>query len=74
MIRYKDIRADDVQWSPEMRVVFAHLFHKVDVYIAERRLFEAHGCKKAIWICANVLAAIAAKEAGPKQTIFQELL
>jgi hypothetical protein len=73
-VKFNDIRADDPRWTERERMVFEHLFRQVDLYVAAKRLYEAHGTKKSIWIMANVLDAFNTPLPEDRQTNFRDLL
>jgi hypothetical protein len=73
-VKFNDIKVDDLRWTEREQIVFAHLFRQRDLYIDAKRLFEAHGVNKSIWIMANVLDAFNNPAPDSKSMIFRELL
>lgn len=56
-MKFKDIQPADPRWTERESAVFAHLFRQRDLYVDAKRLYEAHGVNKSIWIMGNVLDA-----------------
>jgi len=84
-MNFSDIHPDDPRWTDHERIVFVHLFRTADRYGAEGRRLEQHGVRKAIYVMANVLAALPTTPPLPpapvtpalpsyKPTDFQDLL
>jgi hypothetical protein len=73
-MKFNDIKADDTRWTERESMVLQHLFRQRDLYVSAKRLFEAHGVNKSIWIMANVLDAYNNPEPPEPRPKFQELL
>lgn len=54
-VKFNDIKADDPRWTEREQTVLHHLFRQRDLYVENKRLFEAHGVNKSIWIIGNIL-------------------